>query len=242
LRATDIRIGFGFGEWATVFGSGQSGPGSTSPMHDGVRWQLGWSAPIETKDGETVTNWTVPRNPDWETRVIAVKSDDTEVTTGNRSSANDQTTWRFANLPLSQVKDFRFQVRRVQWVEFRDVTLAPSGNVAPESSTPASSLEEEGVSLARERVASTRRRFENGVASSLDLVAAERDLAIAEARGDARKIAESKVRFAEQQVDVLRQQFQVGAASEDDLNAAETALNAARRELEAARKTGKPSP
>jgi hypothetical protein len=52
LRATDIRIGFGFGEWATVFGSGQGGPGGTNPMHDGVRWQLGWSAPLETKNGE----------------------------------------------------------------------------------------------------------------------------------------------------------------------------------------------
>src|SRR4030095_8704646 len=75
LRATDIGIGFVFGEWETVFGAGTSGPGSTNPFHDGVRWQLGWSAPIETKNGETVTNWTVPRNPDWGTRGIAEKSD-----------------------------------------------------------------------------------------------------------------------------------------------------------------------
>ena len=126
LGATDIRIGFGFGEWETVFDSGSSGPGSTSPRHQGVMWKLGWSAPLETKDGETVSNWSVSRDPDWETRVVAVKNDGSEVTTANRSSANDQTTWRFSGLPVAQVKTFHFQVRRVQWVEFRGIELAPA--------------------------------------------------------------------------------------------------------------------
>ncbi len=125
LRATDIRIGFGFGEWETVFESGQGGPGGTSPTHRGVMWKIGWSAPLETKDGETVTNWTAPRDPDWETRVIAVKNDGTEVTAANRSSANDQTTWRFRDLPVQEIKSFNFQVRRVQWVEFHGIKLAP---------------------------------------------------------------------------------------------------------------------
>ena len=242
LRATDIRIGFGFGEWETVFGSGTNGPGGTNPFHDGVRWQLGWSAPLETKNGETVTNWTVPRNPHWETRVIAVKSDGTEVTTGNRSSANEQTTWRFADLPLAQVRDFRFQVRRVQWIEFRGVALAPSASASRDHSTAAAPLEEEGISLARERVVSTQRKFEAGVAAPLEVAAAERDFAIAQARGNATKIAEIRVRFSEQQVEMLRQQHQVGVASTDDVNAAETALNTARRELEEARKAVRPLP
>ncbi len=46
LRATDIRIGFGFGEWEAVFETGQGGPGGTSPTHKGVMWKLGWSAPL----------------------------------------------------------------------------------------------------------------------------------------------------------------------------------------------------
>ncbi|MEO7317874.1 MAG: hypothetical protein ABIZ56_02675, partial [Chthoniobacteraceae bacterium] len=147
-RAADIRIGFGFGEWETVFDSGSSGPGSTSPTHHGVMWKLGWSAPLETKDGETVSNWSASRNPDWETRVLAVKNDGSEVTTANRSSANDQTTWRFSGLPVAQVKTFHFQVRRVQWIEFHGIALRPGVVQLEESSAAdASTVTVTGVSI-----------------------------------------------------------------------------------------------
>ncbi|HZJ15837.1 MAG TPA: protein kinase [Chthoniobacteraceae bacterium] len=241
LRATDIRIGFGFGEWVTVFGSGQSGPGSTNPMHDGVRWQLGWSAPLETKNGETVTNWTVPRNPDWETRVVAVKSDDTEAATGNRSSANDQTTWRFTDLPLAQVKDFRFQVRRVQWIEFRGVALAPQSAAATRSADQRSidALQDETIRLAHEQLDVARLQAANGLVSPLEVLKAERDLAIAEARGDAVKTAEAKIKYARIHASYARTALEVGTASPAELNEAERELNAAQIELEQSRATAR---
>jgi hypothetical protein len=171
-----------------------------------------------------------------------VKSDDTEVATGNRSSANDQTTWRFTDLPLAQVKDFRFQSapRAMDRVSRRRPRAFCQRRAA--GFDGGEGADEEAIRLARERVESARRRYEVGVASNLDVVAAERDLAIAEARGDATKIAESRVRFAKEQADVLREQHQIGIATEAELNAAESALNAARRELEEARPNTAPGP
>ncbi len=115
----------GSGSWETIFTNGLGGPGGTEIQRGGMKWQLGFSAPLETKEGATVSIWTAPRHDAWETRVIAVRNDGTEVANGTRSSANDQATWTFADLPLATVRDFHFQVRHVDWVEFRDIALAP---------------------------------------------------------------------------------------------------------------------
>jgi hypothetical protein len=119
----DIRAGFGFGNWNTIQHTGQGGPGSVSPHFEGVRWKLSWGEPVEAKGGDLVVNWNASRHHDWETRLIAVKNDDSEVASDNRSIANDQTSWRFTGLSITQVKGFRFQVRRVLWVEFSDIAL-----------------------------------------------------------------------------------------------------------------------
>jgi hypothetical protein len=39
---------------------------------------------------------------------------------------SNQTEWRFPGLALAAVQEFRFQARRIRWVEFRGVSLAPA--------------------------------------------------------------------------------------------------------------------
>ena len=126
LRATDLRAGFGFGEWTTILESGTQSVGGATPEHDGVRWKLGWSAATETKDNRIVINWNAPRIRDWETRVVAVKKDGTTVATDDHTTGQDQTEWRFSGVAMSDLMSFGFQVRPVYWMEFRGIQLAPN--------------------------------------------------------------------------------------------------------------------
>jgi hypothetical protein len=61
--------------------------------------------------------------------VLAVDRDDKEhPASGSESSGTDaftQVSAKFPELPLEQVKEFQFQVRPYQWVEFRNVVLDP---------------------------------------------------------------------------------------------------------------------
>ena len=125
LSDTDIRAGFGFGEWTTIYETGTQSVGGVSPTHEGTQWKLGWSSAIETKDGTIISNWNAPIERDWESRVVAVKKDATFATTNNHTRGQNQTEWRFAGFPLADVKAFAFQVRRVQWVEFSGIKLGP---------------------------------------------------------------------------------------------------------------------
>ena len=88
--------------------------------------------------------------------------------------------------------------------------------------------QDEAIALARERLAAVRVQFDSGAATSIEMSAAERDLAIAEARGDARKIASAKMRHAEKRLNLVREEFKTGTASSAEMNEAESALNAAR--------------
>jgi hypothetical protein len=124
--AANMRAGFGFGEWNTIFETGQGGPGSVSPEFEGVRWPLSWSDSTETKEGDLATSWHAPHMEDWETRVLAIKDDGTEIAPTSRNESNDQVSYRFPKLPVTQLKKLQFQVRRVFWVEFRGIKLAPS--------------------------------------------------------------------------------------------------------------------
>ena len=229
LRATDIRIGFGFGEWETVFDSGTSGPGGTSPTHRGVNWKLGWSAPLETKDGDLVTNWNGPRDPDWETRVVAVKNDGSIVTTDNRSSANDQTTWIFPKLPVAELKTFHFQVRRVQWIEFRGIKLAPS------KATARAEVKQAPLSREDQFIFNARQHLNNAGVDSLAVAAAQHGLAVAEARGDAVKIAKANLTLARTQLSHERLRRERGSLPDMDLVEGERVVKEAEQELEAAR-------
>ena len=93
---------------------------------EGHSWIVSFSQPAE-KGGCAVVNVTHTVK-EWEARLIAVDKDGEEhLATGNPSgnSAFKQQTATFSQLPLTEVKEFKFQVRPYRWVEFRNVSLEP---------------------------------------------------------------------------------------------------------------------
>ena len=86
------------------------------------------------------------------------------------------------------------------------------------------------IGVARKRLEIVRRQFENGTAPQIQVAEAERDLAMAEANGDARKLAIAKVEYAEKRVALLHELHEAGTSGTDELNAAENALSVARVE------------
>ncbi len=103
--------------------------------------------------------------------------------------------------------------------------------------TASAALEDEAIRLARERLDLVQQQQKNGLVSPLEVAAAKRDLAIAEARGDKEKTAQANQRFAEMQAQMLRALEKAGAASHDEVNRAESDANAARQALEKARQS-----
>ena len=91
--------------------------------------------------------------------------------------------------------------------------------------------QDEAIALAREHLAAVRVQLLSGAATGLEISAAERDLAIAEARGDARKIAEARLGYAEKRAGLIRERFKTGTASAAEMSAAEIALNSAKTDL-----------
>lgn len=121
----DIRAGFEIGDWTTIFETGPQSIGGATPAHEGTRWKLSWSSAIERKDGVVVSHWNVPRVPEWGSRVVLMKKDGTLVSTNDHTTGQDESEWRFSGVPLAEIGSFGFQVRRVQWIEFRDIPLVP---------------------------------------------------------------------------------------------------------------------
>ena len=94
----------------------------------------------------------------------------------------------------------------------------------------------EAIRAARARLKSAEERAAAGVSTPFEKAAAERDLAVAEARHDRVKIAEAFVSFAEQRLTLLKAQVDAGSAPFIDLREAGQQLDAARRQLEEARR------
>ena len=96
-------------------------------------------------------------------------------------------------------------------------------------------IQDETIRLARERLNETKRRVENGTAPALERSAAERDLIVAEARGDETMVAEAQLAYAKMRLAGVKAQMEAGTASAAGVLEAEQALNVARLQLERAR-------
>ncbi len=108
--------------------------------------------------------------------------------------------------------------------------MAESSENARLAATQLAAFHEWEIGVARKQLEILRRQFENGTATQIQVGEAERDLAIADANGDARKIAIAKVEYAEKRVALLRELQKAGTSSNDELNAAENALTVAQVE------------
>jgi predicted Ser/Thr protein kinase len=130
-----VRVGFDLGEWKTVSTHDRNGNSQTVINIRGVPNLRPQIHEIGENNGQArVTMLLVKQNVDWKTRVIAVDVNDVEHTdSSGRATPMDKTlvlTYDFLRLPRARVKEFRVQVRPVQWTEFRKVALVPNAPMA----------------------------------------------------------------------------------------------------------------
>jgi hypothetical protein len=126
LRKTDVRMGIATLPWQTISEGSPQGQATKSFSHEKENWVVTQGNPLETKDGETVVTYTCSVHENWETRVVARNTEGREIPASRSSIFSGQSEWRFERLPLANIQQFQFQIRRYEWVEFRDVALASS--------------------------------------------------------------------------------------------------------------------
>ncbi|MEO7319667.1 MAG: protein kinase, partial [Chthoniobacteraceae bacterium] len=105
----------------------------------------------------------------------------------------------------------------------------------PSRSPEIARLQDENIRGAQEALLTTKKRVEVGVASPLDVAAAERNLAVAEARDDELKIATALLAYAETHYKITKAATEQGTASTMEALDAEQELNTARIRVERAR-------
>jgi predicted Ser/Thr protein kinase len=130
-----VRVGYDLGEWKTVSTHDRNGNSQSVAHPRGVPNLQPQIHEIGENNGQArVTMLLAKQNVDWKTRVIAVDVNDVEHTDySGRVTPTEKTlvlTYDFLRLPRAQVKEFRVQVRPVQWIEFRKVALVPNDPMA----------------------------------------------------------------------------------------------------------------
>jgi serine/threonine protein kinase len=125
----NIKVGVATAPWETIVERGPRGSSQNSIVHQGIHWSLAFTEPIEAANHSTI----VTVGYSWvnrQTEVVAVDNEGTEHRSPNPQFSGAGTvvhlTAAFPDLPLSQIKQFRFQARPYDWVEFRDVELNPN--------------------------------------------------------------------------------------------------------------------
>ncbi len=118
---TSIRIGIAAGPWSTI------------ASHEGTRMISGkqtdvlWSQAFESRGATHIVASSEWRR-DRAERVVAIDKEGVLHTTYHGSVASgkvDQLTATFKNLKLGQIKEFQYQVRPYEWVDFKNVSLRP---------------------------------------------------------------------------------------------------------------------
>jgi serine/threonine protein kinase len=105
-----------------------------------------------------------------------------------------------------------------------------------EPATPDSDPHAAQIRLATEALKEARQRFDSGLISRQELAHAERDLALAKARGDARSMASAELKLAQTILEIVRQQFDAGVLSASELREAEMKVATAEANVKAALK------
>ena len=125
-ETADFRVGIDTGPWETVITQKPDSLGASSFSRDGGKWDVVFQKAIEDQPVGTfkVTFTKTDSYGVWKTRLVAVADDGDEEATliGYRG---ENGTARFHHTELSSVKEFRFQVRPFDWVEFKYISLSP---------------------------------------------------------------------------------------------------------------------
>jgi predicted Ser/Thr protein kinase len=135
-KEVDVRVGVATVPWRVVL---RHVPASHQTIHAteprDPRWGFQVHGTADTVDGAQVTLVMGQLDPDWRMQVVAAdtagKVWQARMVTGSGTpGGGDQIqTCVFTGIELASVKEFRVEVRRVHWVEFRGVRLHASGKL-----------------------------------------------------------------------------------------------------------------
>jgi hypothetical protein len=125
LRSVTLRVGLAAGPWQSLVKRDPQSGTSGNFQHEGQEWTVLFQDPLES-DAQTQLTASHSRVKGWETRIVAFDLEGRQHLgrrSGQASTDVALTTARFDKLPLAQIKEFQFQVRRYRWAEFRNVSL-----------------------------------------------------------------------------------------------------------------------
>lgn len=135
-KEADIRVGVATAPWRVVL---RHMPATHQTVHltepRDPRWGFQVHGTADTVDGAQVTLVMGQLDPDWRMQVVAAdptgKVWPARMVTGSGTPGGDDQiqTCVFTGIQLASVKEFRVEVRRVHWVEFRGVRLQASGKL-----------------------------------------------------------------------------------------------------------------
>jgi len=128
LRQFTFQIGVASGAGTVISTRGtQGGSGEDTSLPDGTRFHLMSTSPVEGKDFISLTYSSSPL-PGWNAYITAVDSDGNIHEAASSGTADDELTTteaRFDGVKVSDIKEFRFAVRRYEWKEFHNISLLP---------------------------------------------------------------------------------------------------------------------
>ena len=126
-RTATLRVGEGRLAWETVATQNVDGAGTSTFSRDGQPWNVTFvkaESAGEANDSTSVSLKTTEPNDKGSRRLVAVANDGSEHV-AEIGYENETGTAVFPRLPLSSVKEFRYQVRLYRGVEFKNVSLEP---------------------------------------------------------------------------------------------------------------------
>ena len=156
-----LRVGIDSGEWKTVSTQEASDLGSSSFDVDGhmSTVTLVQAKPDERRGGNS-THVDLTSNEPYgscRSRLVAVTDDGSEHAAWISSSGGEGSA-TFVGVPVSSIKEYRFQIRPYKWIEFKNFALQPGQRadvkiVSSGKPVPPEAVPEEKVTVAESREA-----------------------------------------------------------------------------------------
>ena len=160
-KTAAIRMGLAVEPWKTLAAGGRPLAAET-----GTEGAIKFARPTEKNGAASVAvTHNVTGQP---VRIVAVDLGGVEHTWAGSSGWSGHLELTFPDLPLAEVKEFRFQTRPVQWIDFKDVVLKPNTAVAGAlaEAEAIEALQKLGMSCVRDDNAPGRPVTSAGISSS----------------------------------------------------------------------------
>lgn len=147
IRKFNLRLGLGLAPWRTIASQDPRKQFSSAGVNQpgDPRWTASFNSFNDTIDGCVATVVIGPETRDWMWRIAAFGTNGVEHShnigygppgkdslprPGHRALRSTW-TYKFQQVSLSSLREFRLQVRPVHWVEFKDIPLHPIPALPP---------------------------------------------------------------------------------------------------------------